>query len=73
MYLWFIVQPSNAKQKAATMTTTERIIHKRSKPAGKGATRNPLSSVQLTGIDAPTNRERLAEYVSKRTAMESAA
>lgn len=55
------------------MTTIQRITYSGRKRPARGATPRHLASVELTDINAKSNAQRMAEYVSKRTAMESAA
>jgi hypothetical protein len=55
------------------MTTTHRTIHTGSRHPVKGATATPIKSVELTGIDAKSNAQRLAEYVLRRDNLRFAA
>jgi hypothetical protein len=48
------------------MTTTQRITFTGSQRPVKGATATPIQSVTLTGIDAKSNAQRLAEYTARR-------
>jgi hypothetical protein len=55
------------------MTTTQRTTYTGSQRSVRGATATPIQSVELTGIDAKSNAQRLAEYTARRDNLRFAA
>ena len=55
------------------MNTINRITYTTNRKPGRGTVSVKGGPVELTGINAPTNPERLAVYVAKREIARSAA